>query len=257
LADPDAEGRDAKSAYLLQRIAVILDCFTPETPQLRAIDICRTTDLPKSTVGRLLHNLAEENILERTGDYYSIGLRVANWWSAASSNSDLTAIARPSLEWLRDQTNETCDVFARKGMTRILVAQARSTRSLLYSAQEGTVVPLVSGASGKIFMAFDEGVREQALKHGLPQFTKQSITDAKRLDAELHLVRSRGWSFVEGEYEDDLNAVAAPIFRGGDKELIGTAAIGAPATRLPPERAEKFGELTAHCARQISQRLLH
>ncbi|WP_082753800.1 IclR family transcriptional regulator [Mycobacterium sp. NAZ190054] len=249
-----AETKGAKSVEALKRIVAILDCFSPATPRLRAIDIHRATGLPTSTVGRTLRNLVDENVLERHGDEYNIGLRVAKWRAAAGVGSDLVSNARPRIESLRDRTNETCDVYVRSGMMRILVLQAQSTHSLLYRAHEGQALPLSSGASGKVFMAYDASIRQQVVAEGLPQFSPKSITDLDQLDRELETVRSRGWSYAEEEYALGLNAVAAPIL-GANGEIVGVVAIGIPSVRFPRERSKELGELTAECAESISQRL--
>lgn len=64
-------------------------------PRLQASEIVRRTGLPSSTVARILRTLVRENLLQREGTSYSIGLRVIAWSAAATAASDLIATARP------------------------------------------------------------------------------------------------------------------------------------------------------------------
>ena len=64
---------------VLAKISAILDAFTLERPSMTAAEIRRATGIPTSTAHRLLANLVEHGFLDRVGDDYSIGARMAFW----------------------------------------------------------------------------------------------------------------------------------------------------------------------------------
>jgi DNA-binding IclR family transcriptional regulator len=65
----------------------------------------------------------------------------------------------------------------------------------------------------------------------LKAYTKRTITDSRRLAAELERVRKVGFAEAIGEREEHLNAIAAPIF-GARGELAAIMGVQGPALRF-------------------------
>jgi DNA-binding IclR family transcriptional regulator len=65
----------------------------------------------------------------------------------------------------------------------------------------------------------------------LQAYTRRTITDHGRLDAELARVSRQGYAEAAGERELDLNAIAAPVF-DADGELAGIVGLQGPASRF-------------------------
>jgi len=59
----------------MEKAVRVLDCFSPEHTQLSVSDLRRLTGMPHSTVARLVRTLVASELLQRTGDDYSVGLR--------------------------------------------------------------------------------------------------------------------------------------------------------------------------------------
>jgi IclR family acetate operon transcriptional repressor len=69
----------------------------------------------------------------------------------------------------------------------------------------------------------------------LPAFTQRTITDPEQLASERGEVRANGHARAAGEREDDLNAIAAPIF-DGRRELIAILGVQGPSSRFGEAR---------------------
>lgn len=246
--------RGPEAVQVLHRQARILDCFNGGQPRLRASDIRSATGLPTTTVARILRSLVEENLLQRKGDLYSIGLRVMAWSAAATAGSDLIAAARQPVAALRDRTQESCIVYVRQGATRVAVLISHSERSIIYQGKVGQILPLTAGAAGKIFMAFDPLAYEAVLNDDA---ASSALTDqaCHELDRQLEQVRSRGWAFSPEEREVGLSSMACPLHDAQDN-LIGALAVGAPAFRLTFDQASALYPILAECAKAISSQLL-
>ncbi|OAA20999.1 transcriptional regulator [Frankia sp. EI5c] len=247
--------READAVQVLHRQALILDCFSGGRPRLRAADVRAATGLPTTTVARILRSLVQENLLQRTGDHYSIGLRVMAWSAAATAGSDLIEAAKPVVTELRDRTGESSIVYVRQGGTRVAVLISHSEQSIIYQGKIGQIQPLNAGGAGKIFMAYEPEALAAALDAGLPAYTENTITARDRLEADLEVVRRRGWAYSPEERERGLSSMAAPLTdaRGA---LVGALAIGAPAFRLSLETAVHHAPALTECAKAISQQLL-
>ena len=244
----------AGSVQVLQRQARILDCFSDGHPRLRASDVRGTTGLPASTVARILRSLVEEDLLQRHGDLYSIGLRVMAWSAAATAGSDLMAAAKPLADQLRDASGESCIVYVRQRTSRVAVICSISRQSIVYQGQIGQILPLAAGAAGKVFMAFDPQAHADAKAEGLPALTPHSITDESALARELESARAQGWTFSAEERELGLNSMAAPIIDSSGT-LAAAIALGGPSFRLTQSRANELSERLVSCAERISEQL--
>lgn len=251
----DGEQAGGSSVQVVRKSARILDCFSATTPRLRAADIVQATGLPTSTVARILRTLVGENLLQRQGQEYSIGLRVTAWSAAAKAGSDLIAAAGPHVTALRDLCRESCGIYVRQGASRVSVLSAESTHSIIYRGYVGQILPLQAGAAGKVFMAYDDQALAAALDDGLKAFTPHSVTDRQVLDKELDLVRERGWAFAEEEREVGLNSLAAPIF-GPSGTIVAALAVGAPSFRLTAATVESLADDVTASAGAISRALL-
>jgi DNA-binding IclR family transcriptional regulator len=94
---------------------------------------------------------------------------------------------------------------------------------------------------------------------GLPQgqlktYTERTITQRAALAAELDSVRERGYAYNFGEREDDLHAIAAPVW-GSRAELAAIIGVQGPASRFGQEAMETaVRPLLEHTA-ELSQEL--
>jgi DNA-binding IclR family transcriptional regulator len=103
----------------------------------------------------------------------------------------------------------------------------RSPRYIQDSSQLGRPSIAHATAAGKVMLAFD-GVRPS---RSLPAYTPRTITDARKLEAEVELVRRRGWADAFEEREIGLNAIAAPVW-SSDSSLAGIIALQGPIPRF-------------------------
>lgn len=241
------------SVQVLAKVMRILDCFTPDQPRLTVVEIKRVTGLPTTTTARLVKTLVDHDLLRRSGDQYSIGLRSLSWTAAATAGSELLEAVGPVLTELRDLSGETSGVYVRRGNSRVAVAVELSQRSVVYQARVGQVMPMHAGAAGKVFMAFDDDVFRAAVAQEGPD-AGGALAELGSLHAELNSVRVRGWAYTQGEREVGLNSMAVPV-RDASGLVIATLAVGGPSFRLTPEVAERIGPEMALAADRLSRRL--
>jgi DNA-binding IclR family transcriptional regulator len=71
------------------------------------------------------------------------------------------------------------------------------------------------------------------------------------LEADLAIVRERGYSIAIEELEVGLAAIAAPV-RDETGAVIATVAISGPAFRITPDRYQTVGRRVASAAEELS-----
>ncbi len=81
----------------------------------------------------------------------------------------------------------------------------------------GTAIPLLAGATGKLFLSKMEpkDLQKYLDSNHLVRFTPNTITEPKQYATELEKVREAGFSTDDEEYISGVRAVAAPIKQYG------------------------------------------
>jgi DNA-binding IclR family transcriptional regulator len=217
--------------------------------------------LPRTTVYRILNTLQFHDVVKRTAEgSYRLGPRLLSLAARTlpdAQDYDLAALSRPHLEALAEKTGEGCKVSVLDGNAVLVVAAVQGTREYALTVVPGQHQPLHAGAASKMLLAhLPRDELDALLGEGeLVRYTSKTVTDRKRLYAELARIRRDGWSEDRGEYSPSILAYAAPIRdRNGKvvaalsvpfllgsspehREVIRVAAIavaGAIAADLPP-----------------------
>lgn len=213
---------------VLGKIRSIMDGFTVAEPTLSLTAIRNRSGLPESTTQRLVHNLVREGFLDRDGSGYRIGLTVARWAIQATQGLDVIQAARPLLQQLREETQESSVLYVRWRQYRTVVATARSPRAISRVLEVGTVMPMHLGSAGKVFLAFDEFAMQELLDADPHSTVSQE---------ELQLIREQGWCATFEEREPEVASVSAPVFdhQGNVCAVVG---IVAPFSRLNQSTAD-------------------
>jgi len=173
--------------------------------------------LPRTTVYRILNTLHYHDVVRRTPDgAYRLGprlLALAARTLPDAEDYDLAALSRPHLEALAEKTGEGCKVSILDGRAVLVVAAVQGTREYALTVVPGQHQPLHAGAASKMLIAHvPKDELDALLGDGeLVRYSSKTITDRKRLAAELARIRREGWSEDRGEYSPSILAYAAPI----------------------------------------------
>ncbi|MBI4771477.1 MAG: glycosyltransferase, partial [Chloroflexi bacterium] len=110
-------------------------------------------------------------------------------------------------------------------------------------------------SNGKILLAYlpDEQI-ERMIRAGLPRLTERTLTDPADLRAELATIRRRGYATADGEFEEGMNAVSAPL-RDQRGEVIAAVTVSGPVYRLPRARLTQLARSVMAAAEELSRRL--
>src|SRR5699024_5046670 len=96
--------------------------------------------------------------------------------------------------------------------------------------------------------------RARLLRPPLQRFTGATRVSAEELRPELTAVRRDGWASAVEEFEEGLNAVAAPV-RGHDGAVIAALSAAGPAYRLSPDRLPEVASRVRTAADEVSVRM--
>ena len=231
-------GRPAtRHVAAVERAVELLGVLADGEAELGTNELARRTGLHPSSVSRLLATLVAAGLVEHVeaSGRYRLGLRLLDLGNAVLARLDLREVARLHLAALVEETGETATLSAPGDPDAVTVDFVQSASSVQSVARLGRPSVAHATATGKVALAFG-GV---ALPPGrLRQFTERTIVDRSVLDAEVERVRAAGWARAQGEREEGLNALAAPV-RGSRAELAAILGLQGPAPRFGEEAMAK------------------
>jgi DNA-binding IclR family transcriptional regulator len=128
-----------------------------------------------------------------------------------------------------------------------------SPQRVKLAASTGQRLPAFATAAGKAMLAYlpEQSVKE-LLERGMQQFTSRTILAPEILFENLAQYRQQGFALSEQEYEEEINAVAAPILDANGQPIAAIAVAG-PAYRLLRERMNEIGPIIVATAQEIAQ----
>jgi IclR family KDG regulon transcriptional repressor len=242
-------------AQTLLKAVKILDCFSPEHPEIGVREMARKIAMSSSATGRLMLAMKELGILIQNPatKNYSVGARTLVWAGVYLSTCDIRSIAMPYMEDLHRTTQETISLYILDGEDRVCVERLESPQNVRIVARIGRRLPLYAGSAGKVFLAFlPEQRREEILASEiLAPFTANTIVDKDQLREELEKIRENGWAVSHGEWMAEASGVAAPIF-SRDEEVVGVITISGPTQRFNADIIRTYCQILTQSAGQIS-----
>jgi len=241
----------------VRRAIRILETFR-EGPSLTVTDLSHVLKLPKSSVYELVCTLAAAGLLKKedSSGRYHLGLRLVELARAANNDLEVRQVARPLIEKLRGEFNETVQLTVLEGEEILYVDGCESSRQLRTFFQSGDRAPLHCTALGKAILAnLPAGEKERYLRRrGLKAFTPSTLTDPQALRRELDRTAARGYSIDNMEHEEDVRCVGAPI-RDREGRAFAAISVSGPAHRLGPGRDAEIARRVMAAAEEISRQL--
>ncbi|MDY0908560.1 IclR family transcriptional regulator [Microbacterium sp. CFBP9034] len=222
-------GRPVAPASVLDRIFALLDAVRASGGSVSITDLAEQTNLPKSTVSRLVADLTRQRYLERSDEGVTLGLRLFELGARASLPRRLLAAAAPVIRNLRDVTGERVGLWVQQGTDMVSVA-AVAGRLPMLPTRAGMRSPALTTASGKAYLAFcaDQSVVARVsaplINHAADEFRD-----------ELSHVRSSVVAIDREVAYPGILAVASPVL-SADRVVLGAISVAGPSGAMDPER---------------------
>ena len=236
------QGGSVDPSGAVDRALAVLCTFSREQPALGVTEISERLNLTKSTVHRLLQALVQRGLVaqEPQKRQYTLGYRVLALATAVPGEATLREICRPHMAWLRSVTGETIALYVVAGDVRLCLDEIESPHMLRMSAGIGRCFPLHRGAASKALLA--AGLADAATwRRAIAQLDEEGQA---RLEAEIEVLRRRGYAESAGETVPGAASVAAPI-HGPDGAVAAALSVAGPAARFGEDAARR------HAARLI------
>jgi len=235
----------------VQRALLLLNQFTAEKPTHTVDELSRLSDVPRSTVYRLLTLLRAHELVEQAGDNrYQLGPRAITMGYVARSVTGVAGIWRPALTALAAATSETALVMRRVGNSAVCIDRVECDHPVRLSFEVGRTMPLHAGAGAKVILAYSpEDLRDRYISRSVPAPART------RLREELARIRDQGWAESTAEVDRGIWAVAAPVSEGPDR--LHAISVALPEYRLEPGRRENLLAAILDAAAELNEKLAY
>jgi DNA-binding IclR family transcriptional regulator len=238
------------------RVFEIMDCLTEVDEGLTVKEISNKLNYPQSSTFNLVQTMYESGYLIQTASKrYKLGPKFIYIGSRALKAFDLPSEARPYLEKLMHEVEETVFMAVLSGDELVYIAKVDSNRSIKTSAEIGSSRPLYCTGLGKAFLSFlPLSKREEFLDRiELKPITPKTVTDRLKLTKQLDTFKENGYAIDDEENEEGLYCFSAPIFNT-DGEVVAAISIAGPKNRITRDELTTVKDLL-ETSRVISKSL--
>ena len=202
-----------------------------EAGPLGVTELANATALPKTTVHRLLKTFEAHHWVEfNRAKKYQLSWGVLPMAKSFLTSLDVRAIAQPYMVAIRDQLQQSVNLFLAQGDYRICIERVADIKI-------GTVYPIFKGAAGKIFGAYMADFKDTDMSAG-----------------ESAQIRHDGYVVTRGNRVPDAASMAVPIFSFGNK-LEAVMTISGPIGDYTEERVKEYLSVMMALGQTISKQM--
>jgi len=231
---------DAAFATTLAKGLVVLEAFKAGT-LLGNMELSTLTGIPRPTVARLTHTLAELGYLRYDAERakYRVGARALRMVHPLLADMQFRQVARPMMQELAQSVRGTVSIGLLDATSMIYVETARSGDVGPHVPDIGMPIPVVMTAMGRAAAATLPPADADRLERQIAAEDAalwSAFRDKYR--AGIAQCTSRGFCTCWGEYIASIHAVAAPLFHAREAKQSFSINCGIPAFRLQPGQLE-------------------
>lgn len=217
--------------------------------------IARDLDTTPSTVHRILGTFQQHGLIARDGNgQYVAGLELYRICASIAEDLSLTRIAHPHLRALAQQCNETTllGLYDSGRGQMIFIDRVEALHPLRYVVEMHHWIPLHSGATGLAILAFlPEAERRRIYATGLAAQTPDTIVSVDAVEAELELIRRKGYAQSSGQRTAGAAGFGAPVFDCAGN-VCGDLCVTLPVHRLQEVSAETIASQLVEASQRVT-----
>jgi DNA-binding IclR family transcriptional regulator len=185
-------------------------------------DLARLARMHPGKVHRYLVSLTRTELVSQddSSGHYGVGPMAIALGLSGLRNVNVVRASTALLSSLRDEINETVLLAIWSPQGPVVFALEESSRPVSMNIRVGSILPILSTATGRVFAAFMPGELTAPLVEAerlSPRFRDPKIIDE---------ARRRGFAAVEGTLVPGVSAVSVPVFDHNNKIAGVIGALG-------------------------------
>lgn len=232
---------DLSSDGPLSRALAIVEYVATQKKPVTIAEITGALGLPAPTTHRLVSNLEDRGLLQRSlgSKRLVLGNKMMLLGAKVIGAGFRTARRHAVLQEVARQIGEQCEIGVVRDNVVTYVDSVRTVPSAGLQFDPGVSAPIHCTSTGKIYMSrLPPRAREKLVRSlDLLRYTDATIADPDRLLAEVEITRKRGWAKSNEEFVKGVVGCAVPIFGPGGV-LIACLGVSVPAPRVSFEELD-------------------
>lgn len=258
MAKAFTEEKEKSSVRALDKAINALEIIATLDGDIDLSALSKMTEIPKSTMLRLLNTLSSHNLIyqdEKT-KRFRLGMQLIALGRAAEHSFNLVQHMHPFLVELSEKTGETASLMVLEGTSSIYIDQVVSTRLIRGQPQIGKSIELHCSSGGKILLSAMDDVKIDSMLHGkvLKPRTEKTIIDTEELKREVTKIRELGYAVDDEEAEIGGRCVAVPLWDRNGNTIAAISVMG-PTTRIRQKDFPKLAAMVKGLVLQASESL--
>lgn len=256
---PVGAGKAAKDPYWVDALAQgleVLHVFDGERSPLTLSEIAGRLGWGRTKPYRFLHTLEKLGYLARddTGRGFRLTSLSMQLGFAYLNSIPLVELAQPLLDKLRTEVGASTNLAILERGETVFIAQARTKLPTTINLHVGSRLSAYATSSGRILLAHlpEHQVIEMLQAQPLTAWTSKSVTDPAQFLQILRTARKQGYVLNDGEFQEGIRSVAAPVF---DAQGVVIAGVNTAATRFvfSDENLDQIREALCETADELSR----
>jgi len=243
------------SVPAVDRALDIMEFMSEHSHPHGVTELSRILDIPLNSVFRILKRLTEREyvVQDSQSGGYQLSTRFFTLGMRLYTRFELNQRARPHMEWLCRETEETCQIQIPHG-DRMLVLDTVSPEVDFYlRVVPGSLVYFHPNAYGKCVMAFStEEEVLQILPPRLPEMTSKTKVLRQDVMSQFETIRKTGIAYDDEEYNNGIQCIGSPVFNIEGEVIAGLGITGLVGT-FDKSRVDTFENLVLQCAMKVSR----
>jgi IclR family transcriptional regulator, pca regulon regulatory protein len=237
----------------LARGLEVLRTFRPGRRVSTLSEIAADTGLARPTVRRILLTLEALGYVRTAERGYALTPRVLELGMSYITSLNMWDVARPHMERLVAQTNESTSMAELDEGDIVYVARVAVPKIVTLAVTIGTRFPAYATSMGKVLLAARdpndlEFLLSEPSRSGIT--AKWQPTRAELLQA-LRQVRARGWALADQELAPGIRSIATGV-RDGDGKVVAAINVTVHAAETSVEKLTgEYLPLLLHTAAEI------
>lgn len=232
--------KKSKKNNSVKRVFKIIEAMADSSRWMRLRDISLKSNLPQSTVLRLLNTLfyCDYVIQDQGTTKYSLSLKFCQLANQINAKFNIRDILKPFLVELSEKFKESSCLAIEDNMEVTYIDTVEGPDRILQTMQRiGKKAPMHCTGVGKILLLnyTEEDLKKFIKFKKLEKLTTNTITNLDKLIIELKKVKSQNYAVDNEECELGARCIAVPVI-DYSKKIVAAISVSGPSNRLTLEK---------------------
>lgn len=243
----------------LERAVRVLGLLAKEPKGISLADLARRTEIPKSTLFRILVTLQKHHCVatDLSGRTFRLGSYLWELGSRFADQSDLFRVSASYMDDLADEVGETVFLSKLEDGEVVYLRRVESLKSIAAVRKLESRAPIHCTATGLALVAWLPPREIDAIleQNEMQSFNDSTVTDRSVIRDRMTEVRDQEYAVVDGEYNDELLCVAAPVLDHQKRPCAALTVTMLSAQLNDPATIERIGQAVRRTARSLSREM--